>query len=131
MKKILIIEDEYDTAKMLKKRIEGNGYQVAVAYDSYSGSAAVGKEMPDLVILDLMLPARGGESVFDSMKRNDATKGIPVIVVTGIMDEATKKELYTKGIADYIEKPYKPERLMSSIRTVLGEDGQKENTSHE
>ena len=122
MKKILIIEDEFDTAKMLKKRIEGNGYEVVVAYDSYSGAAAVKREMPDLVILDLMLPAKGGETVFDDIKKNDPTRNIPVIVVTGITDENVKKGLYRKGISDYIEKPYDPEKLMSSIRRVLGEN---------
>ena len=122
MKKILIIEDEYDTAKVLKKRIEGSGYEVCVAYDSYSGSASVKKEAPDLVILDLMLPAKGGETVLASMKNDETARDIPVIVVTGITDDKVKKELYEKGVADYIEKPYEPEKLMASIRRILKSD---------
>ena len=119
MQRILIIEDEYDTAKVLKKRVEEAGYEAMVAYDSYSGSAAVKREAPDLVLLDLMLPAKGGETVLAEMKKTPETKDIPVIVITGITDDMVKETLYKMGVNDYIEKPYDAVDLLASIKKVL------------
>ncbi len=119
MQRILIIEDEYDAAKMLRKRVEDSGYEAIVVYDSDSGSRAVKSEAPDLVLLDLMLPAKGGDTVLAEMKNDPETQNIPVIIITGVIDDRVKETLFKMGVSGYLEKPYDPEELLSSIKNTL------------
>jgi len=122
MKKILIIEDEVDTAKVLAKRVGGAGYDVSMAYDAYGGLAALRKEQPDLILLDLMLPAGGGISVLENMTLSGGGREVPVIVLTASKDERFKDKVLKIGVEAFMEKPYDPEELLSTIKKVLGEE---------
>ena len=119
-KKILIIEDEYDTAKVLARRMEDQGFDVVMAYDSKSGIHLVSKESPDLIFLDLMLPPDGGEAVLGHIRGEEACKDIPVIVLTGIGDDECKNKIKKMGISAYLTKPYNSEELMNAVNKALG-----------
>ena len=119
MNRLLVIEDEHDTVKVLKKRLEKEGYEVIVAYDFYRGIELLKKEHPDLVLLDLMLPAGGGETVLAEMKKDPVTRDIPVIVVTGVTDDMVRETIFKMGADEYIEKPYDAPKLLSTIETLL------------
>jgi twitching motility two-component system response regulator PilG len=118
-KKILIIEDEYDTAKVLARRMEDQGFDVVIAYDSESGKHLVSKEYPDLIILDLMLPPDGGEAVLGYIRGEEASKNTPVVVLTGISDDECKREIEKMGISAYLTKPYDPDELMAVVKKAL------------
>jgi OmpR family response regulator RpaB len=119
MSKIMIIEDDLDTVKVLHKRLTLKGFEVIVAQDAYQGIALIHKTQPDLIILDLMLPAGGGQAVLKSLRLSDQIGYIPVIVLTGITDPEYKKKVLSDGVDAYIEKPYDPDYLITTINNLL------------
>ena len=119
MGKILIVEDEILLADVIKKRMEDQGHIATITYDAYGGVAQIHKEVPDLVILDLMLPAGGGLHVLQNMKNSDHAKNVPVIVLTGMKNEEYKKQILDLGITKYLEKPYNPQQLTEAVRDAL------------
>ena len=120
MSKILIIEDEVDTAKVVKKRLSEHGFQSIIAVDGYQGVEFAHKEKPDLIILDLMLPAGGGLSVLKKIRLSTRIMDIPVLVLTGIQDEKYKQQVLDEGVDAYMEKPYEASELIETIKKILG-----------
>jgi DNA-binding response OmpR family regulator len=116
MKKcILIIEDEKEISLILKMRLESAGYEVRQAFDGDEGLEMAATNAPDLILLDLILPKRGGLQVLDEIKKNNATKKTPVILVTGLaqeLEEVRKGALKADG---YFLKPFDSVELMATI----------------
>ncbi len=119
MSKILVIDDEVDIIKVLKKRLSSAGFDVIIAMDGYQGTEFAYKELPDLIILDLMLPAGGGLSVLKNLKLSVKTNDIPIVVLTAMRDEKYKNDILTAGIEAYLEKPYDIEKLIIVIKNLL------------
>ncbi len=119
MAKILVIEDEGDLAKVLKKRLTSSGFEVIISLDAYQGIEAAHKEKPDLIILDLMMPAGGGQTVLKNLKISKDTMSIPVVVITGTKNEELKNEILAQGVEAYLEKPYDSEELIKIIKKIL------------
>jgi DNA-binding response OmpR family regulator len=119
MRKIMIIEDDLDVIKVLHKRLTQQDFEVMVAQDAYQGIALIHKNIPDLIILDLMLPAGGGQAVLKNIKLSNQVKYIPIIVLTGVTDPEYKKKVLSDGVDAYIEKPYDPDNLMATINGLL------------
>jgi DNA-binding response OmpR family regulator len=119
MSKILIIEDEPDMAKVVAKRLAQSGFEVVVAFDAYEGVKVAHKEKPDLIVLDLMLPAGGGLSVLRNIKMTAEIRSTPVVVLTGIKNEGSKQQILDEGVEAYLEKPYDPDVLISTIQDIL------------
>ena len=122
MGKILIVEDEILLANVIKKRMEDQGHKVYVTYDAYGGVSQIHKDLPDLVILDLMLPAGGGLHVLQNMKTSDYANKVPVIVLTGMKNEEYKKQILDLGVSEYLEKPYDPQQLTEAVKKALESD---------
>ena len=121
-KKILVVEDELDAAKILVKRLTNEGFEVSVATDAYQGTSAIFKEKIDLVILDLMLPAGGGMSVLKNVKENPQKAYIPIVVLTGMKDDKVKNEVLGMGADSYLEKPYDWTNLLSTINGIFNKE---------
>jgi len=119
MSKILIIEDEPDITKVVRKRLMEEGFEVIAAQDGYQGVKSAHKEKPDLIILDLMLPAGDGLSVLKNIRMSAHTRYIPVVVLTGIKDEEYKQKVMGEGVEAYLEKPYEPDVLTTTIKNIL------------
>ncbi len=119
MSKILIVEDELDIAKVIVKRLTQAGFKVAVATDAYQGVELTHKEKPDLIILDLMLPAGGGISTLRHIRESALTACTPVIILTGMKDELFKEEVLKEGVDAYLEKPYDADKLIEVIKNIL------------
>ncbi|HTZ11308.1 MAG TPA: response regulator transcription factor [Candidatus Margulisiibacteriota bacterium] len=119
MSKILIIEDEPDTAKVVARRLTQGGFEVVVAVDAYEGVKLAHKERPDLIILDLMLPAGGGVSVLEKIRMSADIRTTPVVVLTGSKNEDYKQRIIDQGVEAYLEKPYEPDVLISTIQEIL------------
>jgi DNA-binding response OmpR family regulator len=118
-KKILIIEDELDVAKLLIARLKSAGYEVMIAADAVQGVQFTHKEKPDLIILDLMLPAGDGLLVLENIRLSAYSKYIPVVILTGVRNEEYKNKAMEKEVEAYFEKPYNPDELIKSIKDIL------------
>jgi two-component system cell cycle response regulator len=115
--KILVVDNEQDFAKALKARLEANGYDVVLAFDSVQAFTLAHKENPSLIILDIMIPGGGGFAVAERMKDSIDTRHIPVIFLTGI--SGGEERAYRAGACSYLMKPYNPVVLLDTIKKAL------------
>jgi DNA-binding response OmpR family regulator len=121
-KKILIVDDERDIVKGLMIRLQGAGYDVVTAFDGAQGVFMAHKEKPDLIILDIRMPAGNGFSVAQRLKRSMYTFTIPVIFLTGSPEKNAEEKAMALGARFYIKKPYDPEELLDAIKRALEEN---------
>jgi DNA-binding response OmpR family regulator len=121
-KKILIVDDERDIVKALMIRLQGAGYDVVTAFDGAQAVFMAHKEKPDLIILDIRMPAGNGFSVAEKLKRSDHTLTIPVIFLTGSPEMNAEEKARAVGARFYIKKPYDPEELLDAIKRALEKD---------
>ncbi|MCK4913444.1 MAG: response regulator [Planctomycetes bacterium] len=121
--RILIIEDERDVQKVIAKRLMGAGFEVLCADDGYRGVELIHNERPDLIVLDLQLPAGSGLTVLKNMRMSAYTRYTPVVVLTGISDETLKQKVMEAGVDAYIEKPYEPNMFIKTINDILNDNG--------
>lgn len=119
MKKILVIDDHPDSVFLLKDRLEREGYEVITAYDGKTGLQRAFDDQPDLVLLDVMMPDVNGLEVCRTIASAQATKDIPVILVTGKTDAEGTKEGLQAGAFDYIKKPVNKIDLLARIHSAL------------
>ncbi|MBP7692045.1 MAG: response regulator [Anaerolineales bacterium] len=127
-KRIVCIEDEPEMIDLMRLILSRKGYQVIGAMGGREGLEAVQRETPDVVLLDLMMPDMDGWEVYQKMKANEATKNIPVIVVTAKAQSIDKVlGLHIAKVDDYITKPFGPQDLIDSIEKVLARK-EKEKT---
>lgn len=117
--RILIIEDEEDIAELVRFNLEKEGYQISIATTGEEGMKAARADMPDLIILDLMLPGLDGLDVCKVLKAGDKTKGIPIVIVTAKGEESDVVTGLEVGADDYITKPFSPKVLIARIRSVI------------
>jgi DNA-binding response OmpR family regulator len=120
-KKILIVDDEPQIALLLNSRLRANGYQVLVAYDAIQGFREAITELPDLILLDIRMPAGGGVAVFDNVQNNVKTALIPVIFMTAHPNEDIEKACLASGAVDFIAKPFDPEDVLAKVKKALKE----------
>lgn len=117
---ILVIEDDADVGRLLCARLRSAGYQTQLAGDAVTGLQAVRRSLPDLVVLDLTMPAGGGLSVLRFIRLSSKTNLVPVIVLTGVSDEVRRSEALDAGANALFGKPYEAEPLLEEIRKQLG-----------
>ena len=103
-KKIVIVEDNPSLAEIYKTRLELLGYICFIGYNGITGLYFIQKEMPDLVLLDLMIPDIAGDKVLETMRSSDWCKGIKVLVISNLNESDASPKLRQLGIEDYIVK---------------------------
>lgn len=116
---ILLIEDDPDIVELLQYNLEREGYRVVACKDGEEGLQAARKRVPDLILLDLMLPGMGGLEVCRELKTDRATNRIPVIMVTARGEESDVVVGLELGADDYVCKPFSPRELLARVRAVL------------
>ena len=120
LKSILCIEDEPEMIDLIRLILGRRGFEVKGAAGGVEGLKIIRQELPDLVLLDLMMPDMDGWEVYQQMKADEKTKRIPVIVVTAKAQSIDKVlGLHIAKVDDYITKPFSPQDLMNSIDKVL------------
>ncbi len=120
-KRILCIEDEPEMIDLIRLILGRRGFEVTGANGGMAGLQAVRTELPDLVLLDLMMPDMDGWEVYQQMKADEATRNIPVIVVTAKAQSIDKVlGLHIAKVDDYIAKPFSPQELLASVEKTLG-----------
>ena len=119
MSKVLIVEDETNIRQLVKYNLEKESYQVLEAEDGLQGLRLAKAEKPDLVLLDLMLPQMDGLEVCRSLKGNQATAALPIIMLTAKSEEIDKVIGLELGADDYMTKPFSPRELVARVKAVL------------
>lgn len=121
VKKILCIEDEPEMIDLIRLILGRRGFDVYGAAGGVEGARLVRELLPDLVLLDLMMPDMDGWEVYQQMKADLTTRNIPVIVVTAKAQNIDKVlGLHIAKVDDYIAKPFSPQELMESVEKILG-----------
>jgi len=119
MQTVLIVEDERDLADLLSFNLEKEGYRTAVARDGGAGLEAALRMVPDLVLLDLMLPGMPGTEVCRQLKKHSPTARVPVIMLTAKGEEIDKVVGFEVGAEDYVVKPFSMRELLLRVKAVL------------
>jgi len=122
-KRILVVDDEKDFVEMLQIRLEANGYEVIPAYDGIQCVALAKGKKPDLILLDIMMPAGSGYLVCKKLKMDPLTWSIPVIFLTAKGRPDDVVEAYLVGAKYYLTKPYEPKVLLETVKRALEASG--------
>ncbi|MCK4851938.1 MAG: diguanylate cyclase [Candidatus Omnitrophica bacterium] len=116
---ILVVDDEQDMLKVLSMILSDAGYDVFTATSGKEALSKVEELLPDLIVLDIMMPDMDGMEVKTELNRNSFLSGIPVIFLTGLNDLSDKMKGFGFGIDDYITKPFESEELLARIASAL------------
>jgi two-component system, OmpR family, phosphate regulon response regulator PhoB len=119
MSRILVVEDEAAIAELVSLNLRHAGYEVTIAATSDQARAAVDAALPDLVLLDWMLPGQSGLALAKQWRADARTRGLPIIMLTARADEADRVAGLDAGADDYLGKPFSTNELMARIRAVL------------
>ena len=119
MKRILVIDDLPENVFMLQDRLEHEGYKVLTAYNGKSGIEKAQNEVPDLILLDVMMPDINGFEVCKTLVSDSRTSDIPIILVTAKTDPEDIKEGLDAGAYDYIKKPINKIELLARVKSEL------------
>ena len=117
--KILIVDDDPDLSQALRLRLRANHYDTVSAADGYSAIAQAHKERPDLILLDLGLPAGDGFVVLERLQRDSSLSSIPVIVLTARDPQSTEQDVLQAGASSFFQKPADNTELLETIRATL------------
>jgi len=124
-KKVLIVDDEPEAIDFASAVLEENGYIPISAEDGIEGMEKVRAERPGLVLLDIMMPGKGGIAMYRDLRKDEETRDIPVIIITGVARGQRFEESMMRKDPDiplpdgYIEKPMKPEGLLKLVKKLL------------
>jgi UDP-glucose 4-epimerase len=116
---IFLIDDEKLATDLVRARLEANGFDVSAANSPEEALDFLKTKKPDLILLDLVMPGMNGYEVLENIRSTEATKDIPVIMLTAKMVQADKVKALNKGLDDYMTKPYDAEELLARINAVL------------
>ncbi len=119
MKRILVIDDLPENVFMLQDRLEHEGYEILTAYDGKSGIEKAQTELPDLILLDVMMPGINGIEVCKTLVNDKKTSDIPIILVTAKTGAEDTKEGLDAGAYDYIKKPFNKIELLARVKSAL------------
>jgi CheY-like chemotaxis protein len=118
-KKILVVDDEPDILKVVLFRLNKLGYEVLTATNGIEALDSARENIPDLILLDLMIPVLDGVEVAKRLKSEEETKYIPIIVLTASTHKVAEKAKECQA-EDYITKPFVPEELVEKIKKFIG-----------
>ena len=132
MNKILVIEDDEDINRLLCRILKKEGYDVIPAYSGTEARLRLEQEIPNLILLDLMLPGMKGEEL-TTFIRNEKKSNVPIIILSAKTALENKVELITLGADDYITKPFEPQEVLVRVMAALRRagNGTKEDISQE
>ncbi len=118
-KKILVVDDERHIVRLVQVNLDRAGYEVAVAYDGIEALKKVSEDKPDMVILDVMMPRMDGFEVLKKLQADEATKDIPVIMLTAKAQDADIFKGWSSGVSSYLTKPFNPRELLTFVERIF------------
>jgi two-component system phosphate regulon response regulator PhoB len=114
-----VVEDEPSIAELIAVNLRHNGFAPTVVYDGSAAQREVDAVLPDLILLDWMLPGESGASLARQWRKNDRTKSVPIIMLTARSDESDKIQGLDAGADDYITKPFSTQEMLARIRALM------------
>lgn len=119
MNKILVIDDDNAINELIKINLELAGYRVVQALDGIKGFALAKQELPNVIVLDVMMPEVDGFTVAQRIRQNESTKNIPILMLTALSQINEKVKGFDIGVDDYLTKPFEMEELRVRLRALL------------
>ncbi len=119
MSKIIVVDDDIAILELIKINLELNGHNVFTCLDGIKGYALIQQELPDLVILDVMMPDVDGFTVAQRIRQNDSTKDLPILMLTALGTLEKKVQGFDAGVDDYLVKPFELDELKVRVRALL------------
>lgn len=123
--RILLAEDYEDMARLLRWRLESLGYEVAVARDGREAVKMAVSQLPDLIVMDIVMPKMDGLQAACRIRKNPKTQAIPILAFTARSKSADKEECLASGCDGYIAKPFTYKELQAAIEELLKRRGQR------
>jgi DNA-binding response OmpR family regulator len=117
---LLVADDDEDILALVQLRLSRSGFEVIVARDGEEALRLTQERLPDLAVLDWMMPKSSGLDVLRAIRAHSATAHIPVVLLTARASEADVQEGLDAGADDYIAKPFSPQELAARVQTILG-----------
>jgi two-component system phosphate regulon response regulator PhoB len=117
--RVLVVEDEPSIAELIAVNLRHNGFSPTVVFDGAAAQREVDAVLPDLILLDWMLPGESGAALCRQWRKSDRTKTVPIIMLTARSDETDKVQGLDAGADDYITKPFSTQELLARIRALL------------
>ncbi|MCC3859700.1 phosphate regulon transcriptional regulator PhoB [Pseudemcibacter aquimaris] len=117
--KILIIEDDPSITELIRYNLEQEGYSAHIEMDGEEGLLSATAELPDLILLDWMLPNLSGIEICRRLRRDKNTQNIPIIMLTARSEETDKIRGLDTGADDYVSKPFSPKELIARVKAIL------------
>ncbi len=117
--RVLVIDDDPKILKMIQTILLQEGLEVTTADSGFQAGLLISSWLPDIIVLDFLMPEMDGFEVCRRLKLNEGTKDIPIIAVTDVKEADAVKKMYSCGITDYISKPFKSEELVGKIKKHL------------
>lgn len=117
--RVLIIEDDKDIAELVEYNLKAENFQVETSHNGQAGLERALQSLPDLIVLDLMLPDLGGLEICKQLKNNPKAKSIPILMLTAKGEEVDRIVGFELGADDYLTKPFSPRELVLRIKAVL------------
>ena len=117
--RVLVVEDEPAIAELIAVNLRHNGFAPTVVFDGAAAQREVDAVLPDVILLDWMLPGESGASLARQWRKQERTKTVPILMLTARSDESDKVQGLDAGADDYITKPFSTQELLARIRAVL------------
>jgi DNA-binding response OmpR family regulator len=129
-KRILIVDDDEDLVRILSVNLLAEGFDISTAFDGMSAVMRAHKDQPDLVILDLKMPAGDGFSVLERLKSSTKTFAIPIVILSALPKEDMEGKALAAGANHYFSKPFDLEALIGYIKDTLGIEREQQPIRH-
>ena len=119
MSKILIVDDDMETTKLLENLLKMNGHEPKSVNNSVNAIEIASSILPDLVLMDIMMPGINGIQLCKMFQSTQNLKHIPIIIVSALSDVGSKKDAFNAGAKDFITKPFLPKELAQKINALM------------
>ena len=117
---ILVVDDEFSVAEVLQSVLADAGHEVVIAVNGRQGLELLGKKLPDLVLLDFMMPIMDGPAMLKAMQQDPANRSVPAVVMSSLPESAVAAAARGMYVA-FLRKPFKLAAVTNIVRTVLGQ----------
>ena len=119
MARILVVDDEPAIPRIIRLLLEPQGHEVLVANDGSRGFAMAQRQVPDVIVLDLMMPVMDGTWLLKMLRGSETTASVPVMVLSARRDDETQRQCEAFGVQVYLQKPFQSEEFISAVENLV------------